>query len=129
MAEITAKIFRFDPSTDRAPRYETYKVPAEESMTILEILRYIRRNLDRTLSFRDYICYKGICANCLVSVDGKPLRGCSTRVNPGETITVEPVFEHPIVKDLVVDFGFYAQGEEVGYLIKKGALIKKLQSP
>ena len=124
MAEITARVFRFDPTIDRMPHYETYRVPAEEPMTVLTILRYIRRRVDPTISFRDYICYKGICANCMVTVNGKPVRGCSTRINPGETVTIEPIFKHPVVKDLVVDFGTTVKGEDATYMIRRGTLIE-----
>ncbi|MEM2961820.1 MAG: 2Fe-2S iron-sulfur cluster-binding protein [Candidatus Bathyarchaeia archaeon] len=126
LADITAKVFRFDPTVDRAPRYETYRIPAEEPMTVLTILRFIRRRIDPTISFRDYICYKGICANCMVTVNGKPARGCSTRITPGETVTIEPVFKHPIVKDLVVDFGTTIRGEDAAYIVRRGAFIEAM---
>jgi succinate dehydrogenase/fumarate reductase iron-sulfur protein len=124
LADITAKVFRFDPTVDRMPRYETYSIPADEPMTVLTILRYIRRQIDPTISFRDYICYKGICANCMVTVNGKPVRGCSTRINPGETVLVEPMFKHPIVKDLVVDFGTTIKSEDAVYTIRRGVFIE-----
>lgn len=124
MAEIIAKVFRFDPTVDRMPRYETYRIPAEESMTVLTILRHIRRQMDPTISFRDYICYKGICANCMVTVNGKPVRGCLTRITPGETVTIEPILKYPVVKDLVVDFGTTVKGEDATYIIRRGTLIE-----
>jgi len=50
------------------------------------------------------MCFKGACGACLIRVDGKNVLGCSTIVDPGETITLEPHsgFEH--IRDLVVDF-------------------------
>jgi len=127
MAEIVARVFRFDPTVDRAPHYKTYTIPSDEPMSVLTILRHIRRHIDSTISFRDYICYKGICASCMVTVNGKPVRGCSTRVNLGETVTIEPLLKNPVVKDLVVDFGTTIQGEDATYAIRKGAFIEVMK--
>ena len=127
MAEIIAKVFRFDPTVDKVPHHKTYRIPAEEPTSVLTILRHIRRHIDPTISFRDYICYKGICANCMVTVNGKPVRGCATRVDPGASITVEPLLKHPVVKDLVVDFGATVKGEDAVYIVKKGTLIEVMK--
>ena len=121
--KIVAKVFRFNPTRDAKPRYDVYEVPAEEPMTILTMLKYIRTRLDSTLAFRDYICYKGICANCMVRFNGKPVRACSTRVNPGEEVTVEPLAQHPVIRDLVVDFGSTTQGDEASYILRRGVFV------
>ena len=71
--------------------------------------------------------YKGICANCMVTVNGKSVRGCATRVDPGESITIGPLLKHPVVKDLVVDFGATIQGEDAVYIMKKGILIEAVK--
>jgi len=113
---ITAKVFRFDPDGDQAPRYDTFvvNVQPDEPQTVATLLRAIRRDFDSTLAFRDYSCLKGVCAQCIVSVNGKPVRGCSTRVQPGDSITLEPVANQPFVRDLVVDqWSSYASKEGV----------------
>lgn len=127
MADIVAKVFRFDPTVDKTPHHKTYRISAEEPMSVLTILRHIRRHIDPTISFRDYICYKGICANCMVTLNGKPARGCATRVDPGKSVAIGPLLKHPVVKDLVVDFGATIQGEDAVYIIKKGALIEVMK--
>ncbi|MEM2964236.1 MAG: 2Fe-2S iron-sulfur cluster-binding protein [Candidatus Bathyarchaeia archaeon] len=121
--KIVARVFRFNPTRDTKPRYGVYEVPADEPMTILTMLKYIRTRLDSTLAFRDYICYKGICANCMVRVNGKPVRACSTRVSPGEEVTVEPLAQHPVIRDLVVDFGAATQGDEASYILRRGVVV------
>ncbi len=45
-------------------------------------------------------------------------------INPGENVTIEPLLKHPIVKDLVVDFGTTIQGEDATYIVKKGTIIE-----
>lgn len=50
---MNVKIFRFDPSADTQPHYDTFSVEisAEEKMTIMGLLEYIARHFDSTLSF------------------------------------------------------------------------------
>lgn len=121
--KIMVKLFRFNPSCDKKPKYDVFEIPATEPTTILILLKYIRSNLDPTIAFRDYICYKGICANCMVKFNGKAVRSCSTRVNPGQELTLEPLSNHPVIRDLVVDFGTPTEGDQASYIIRKGALI------
>lgn len=101
---ITAKIYRCNPLVSDQTRYDTYQVECMHSMTVLEILRYIFRNLDPTLAFRDYECYQGVCMSCQMIVKGKKVRACSTMVEPGEKLTIKPLPGHPLIKDLVVSF-------------------------
>ena len=46
MAEkfINVKVFRFDPSVDKEPRYQTYQVPFEKGMSAMSALDYIYQN-------------------------------------------------------------------------------------
>lgn len=99
---ITARVFRFNPEVDSAGRYEEYRVPADSPMSALEIARYIYRNIDASLAFRDHNCYIGVCSCCLMRVNGKEARACSVSVRPGESVCLEPSKAGPIVRDLVV---------------------------
>ena len=101
---ITAKVYRCNPLISEETRYDTYQIESEHSMTVLGALRYIFRSLDPTLAFRDYECYRGVCMSCLMMVRGKRVRACSTMVEPGEKITIEPLPDHYLIKDLVVSF-------------------------
>lgn len=126
--KIMVKVFRYNPSADTCPRYETYRIPAEEPASVLSLLRYVRDKLDPTLAFRDYICYKGVCATCMMTVNGKVVKACSTRISPGNSITVEPVLKYPVLRDLVVDFGTTVEGAEASYFIRRGALVEVKKS-
>jgi succinate dehydrogenase/fumarate reductase-like Fe-S protein len=102
MAEslITVKVFRFDPSVDKEPHYQTYQVPLEKGMSAMAALDYIYQNLDGTLSYYDHAaCDLGICARCTGRIDGKPGLFCQA-VLQGD-VTLEPTSKDRVLKDLV----------------------------
>ncbi len=84
--------------------FEKYEVPAKGSITLQRAIKYVYENLDRTLAFRNYSCYKGVCSNCMVNLNGKNVRSCSVLLQPGEEAVVEPAKGFPVIRDLVVDF-------------------------
>ena len=100
---VEFKIRRFDPQNNKH-YVSTYKVPVYKGTTILEGLQYIKDNLDETLTFR-HSCRMGICGSCGVNVDGKPMLACYTQVLDlgTDSITLEPLSNLPVIKDLVVD--------------------------
>jgi succinate dehydrogenase/fumarate reductase-like Fe-S protein len=101
---VVLQIFRYDPGTDSAPRYEQYQVPWIEGLLLLGAIKYVRENLDGTLAFRDYCCGCSWCSSCLMKVDGKGMRTCSRPLKPGEKLRIEPLARFHVIKDLVVDF-------------------------
>ncbi len=103
MAEktINVKVFRFDPSTDKEPRYQTYQVPFESGMSAMTALDYIYQNLDGTLAYYDHAaCDLGICARCTGKINGQPGLFCQTTID-GD-VTLEPASIPHVLKDLVV---------------------------
>lgn len=98
--EVLINLFRWDPYTDKAPRYKEYHVPWRDKLTLLEALRYVYEKYD-PISF-EYGCRSIMCGRCGVEANGHPVLACITFVEPGR-ITVEPLKGFPIVKDLVVD--------------------------
>lgn len=101
---IKAKIYRFDPDKDKEAYYQDYEVAIDRPVTVHELLSIIRRDMDSTLAFRLYKCYKGMCQTCLVKLNGKPVKSCATQVAPKEEVTIEPAAGGSVVRDLVVDF-------------------------
>ncbi len=75
----------------------------EERMTVLDALFRIQRTQDASLSFR-CACRVGMCGTCAVSVNGIPRLACRTRMRVllARTITVGPLPNLPVLKDLVV---------------------------
>lgn len=89
---------------DGSPRHQTYDVPEEERMTVLDGLLHIQRHLDRTLAFR-FNCRAAMCGSCAVRVNGVERLACSTRLSaiPDAAVTVEPLRHLPIIVDLMLD--------------------------
>jgi len=102
--KITLNVFRFDPKDDESGRYEKYEIRTDNSMSVLAALRYIYENIDPMVAFRNYECYLGICSSCLMRVNGKNVRACSTLLNPGDEVRIDPIKSKKVIRDLVVDF-------------------------
>jgi succinate dehydrogenase/fumarate reductase-like Fe-S protein len=101
--EITALVFRFDPDQDREPRFDEYRVRAEEEVSVLVLLDRIQKEIDQTLSFRSYCCGLQMCGSCLMKINQKKRFACITLVRPGEKVAIEPTsFPEGHIKDLVV---------------------------
>lgn len=118
MADIIAKILRSKQDEKDTSHYESYRLPTEESLTVLVILQTIQKEIDPTLAFRNSLCNRGVCGSCFLKVNGKTVRGCKTLVSPGEEVTIEPVPNYPLIRDLVVDFGFkYYKNQRIEELV------------
>ena len=90
---------------------QTFQVSLEPRMTVLDALFRIQRAQDPSLSFR-CACRVGMCGTCAMSIAGVPRLACRTRVRElgSRTITVEPLPNLPVMKDLVVSLGpFFEQ--------------------
>lgn len=119
---IAIECFRYDPQTDREPRFQTYQVPFSDDMSVLQGLQYIKDQLDGTLTFR-WSCRMAICGSCGMMINGVPELSCHTFLRdyfPGK-IRVEPLNHFPVIRDLVVDQnGFLDHLESVKpYLIPR----------
>ena len=99
MEKLSAKIFRYDPTTDDSHRYETFEVPCEKGMRVLDVLMYIQENFDTSLAFR-YSCRRARCGSCAVVVNGKPEPACLGEAK--KNMVIEPLPNLPIIRDLVV---------------------------
>jgi succinate dehydrogenase / fumarate reductase, iron-sulfur subunit len=101
---VTYRVQRFDPEKDSQPHTEEYSVPTKRGMTILDGLIYIKENLDSTLAFRTS-CRMGICGSCGMLINNYPRLACHTQIAECKSllITVKPLPNSPIIKDLAVD--------------------------
>ncbi|MCP4537924.1 MAG: succinate dehydrogenase iron-sulfur subunit [Chloroflexi bacterium] len=102
--QITFKVQRFDPKADDVPHYQEYTLDIPEGMTILEALLRIQAEQDGSLSFR-YACRGAVCGSCAMVINGQIDLACRSQVRglDTETVTVEPLPNMPVLKDLVVD--------------------------
>ncbi len=98
---IQINVFRYDPSRDESPYYQTYTIPLEQGMSAMNALDFIYQNLDGTLSYYDHAgCALGICGRCAGRVNGKSSLLCQTTIT-GNTV-IEPVSKNRVLKDLVM---------------------------
>ncbi|MFQ5873373.1 MAG: succinate dehydrogenase/fumarate reductase iron-sulfur subunit [Dehalococcoidia bacterium] len=101
---VTVRLFRYHPDTDKAPRYESYTVPYKKQMRILDALNYVYDEMGDGLGYRWYCGIKK-CGECGIIVNGKPQLACWEPAE--ETFTCEPLTNFPIIRDLVVDVSHY----------------------
>ncbi len=102
--EVTLKVFRYNPEKDKKPHYETYKVDAQPTDRVLDLLEYVKGYYDGTLSFRRS-CAHGVCGSDAMRINGRNYLACKVLVKDLGTrkITVEPILGLKVVKDLIVD--------------------------
>ncbi len=107
--EISFRVYRMNPQADAKAYYDDYKVTLEKGVTVLRALNFIKENLEPRLSYRLY-CQAGICGSCAMRINGVSRLACTTQVwellehsADGNTITVEPLKNLEVMRDLVVD--------------------------
>ena len=86
-------------------RYETYSVPRRDSQTVLDVVTFVQRHLDPTLSYR-FACRVGMCGSCAMTVNGRPRWTCRTHVSKvaeGGRLEIGPLENLPVIKDLATD--------------------------
>ena len=86
-------------------RYETFAVPRQASQTVLDVVTWIQRHKDPTLSYR-FACRVGMCGSCAMMVNGKPRWTCRTHVKKaleGGRMQIAPLRNLPVIKDLATD--------------------------
>jgi succinate dehydrogenase/fumarate reductase-like Fe-S protein len=85
-----------------AGRYQTYDVPFEEGMSVLDALRWVRTHRDPTLAIRYSCLNANACKTCMALVDGNVEYTCTARLTSAGA-TVAPLPSRPVVRDLVTD--------------------------
>ena len=102
--EVRMRVFRFNPEKDRKPRYDVFTVEAEPTDRVLDVLEWIRGDVDGTLAFRRS-CAHGVCGSDAMRINGRNYLACKVLLRDlGTTeITVEPLLGLPVMKDLIVD--------------------------
>ncbi len=105
LMEATLRIRRWDPDTQRA-RFDTFTVTVPVTASVLDALDAIKDTRDGTLAYRKS-CRMAVCGSCGMRIDGGAALACKTPmkkfVDAGHTITVSPMGNLPVIKDLVVD--------------------------
>ena len=99
---INIDIKRYDPETEELS-VQAYKVETEQDATILDILNFLNEDKHAAISYR-FSCRMSICGSCGAMINGRPTLMCSTFIRDlPDNITVEPMRNFPVIRDLVVD--------------------------
>ena len=99
---ITVSVWR---GNARQGGFQDYQVPQQPSQTILDVVTWIQRHLDASLSYR-FACRVGMCGSCAMMVNGIPRWTCRTHVNKvmqDNRLSIEPLRNLPVIKDLACD--------------------------
>ncbi|MCL1470921.1 succinate dehydrogenase/fumarate reductase iron-sulfur subunit [Argonema antarcticum] len=121
--QVSFKIVRQSQNT--SPRFQTYQLDVEPGNTILDCLNRIKWEQDGSLAFRKN-CRNTICGSCSMRINGRSALACKENIgnevarlqqmastsnsdaalSSSESVlemTIAPMGNMPIIKDLVVD--------------------------
>ncbi len=109
--QANLRVRRYDPEApEPVAQFQDYTLDVPDHFTVLDALIKVREEVDPSLALR-CSCRAAICGSCAMRVNGQARLGCKTRLttvsNDSETITVEPMGNQRVVKDLVVDLQFF----------------------
>ena len=109
--QANLRVQRFDPeSKDPKPTFQEYEVEVPEHYTVLDALIKVREEVDPSLALR-CSCRAAICGSCAMTVNDRPRLACKTKMSEvapkGEHVTVAPMNNQKVVKDLVVDLDLF----------------------
>jgi fumarate reductase iron-sulfur subunit len=110
------RILRYTPGRDEAPAFGAFALSGVEDMSVLEALQTIKDTLDGSLAFR-WSCRMAVCGSCGMMINGAPKLACSTFVRdlPPGPVTIEPLNNFPIERDLVISVGDFVKKIESIY--------------
>lgn len=102
---ITLRISKYNPEHDSAPQFLDFKVSCEKWTTVLDTILDVKKYLDHSVAVR-YSCRQASCGSCGMKINGRPRLACFTKISElnSDVVTVEPMNNYPIIRDLVVDF-------------------------
>ena len=114
MIDVTLKIQRFNPETDKAPYWAEYKISVDPVDRVLDALILVKQSIDGTLTFRRS-CAHGGCGSDAMLINGRNQLACRLLVkncidtnNATALITIAPGKGMRVIKDLVIDMeGFF----------------------
>jgi succinate dehydrogenase / fumarate reductase iron-sulfur subunit len=102
---VTLRISRYNPKTDSGAKLVDYTIPYEKWITVLDAILDAKKHLDHSIGVR-YSCRQASCGSCGMKINGRPRLACFTKISElnSDVITIEPMDNFPITRDLVVGF-------------------------
>src|ERR1051325_6669242 len=117
---VTFRISRTMTNNKKMPNHDEFEIPVQRWTTVLDGLLYAKSYLDSSIGIR-YSCRMASCGSCGMKINGIPRLACYTKVSEldGNTITVEPLANFPLIRDLVTDFTqFFSHHHDVNPFIQ-----------
>src|SRR5215217_4843455 len=120
MPAYTLRIRRYSPETGEGATWQDFDVDLDGHRSVLDGILQAKDRHDGSIGIR-CSCRAAICGSCGVRINGKPALACHTHLdeaartahgmgwNPPDqgqetpVITVEPMGNMPVIKDLIVD--------------------------
>jgi len=121
MSEYTLKVRRYQPEATeddkRGAYWESFDVELDPTLSVLDGLLQAKNDQDGTIAVR-CSCRAAICGSCGVKINGQSTLACKTQLGEAADeakrlsrseddgpieITVEPMGNMPVIKDLVTD--------------------------
>ncbi len=102
---ILLRIAKYNPQTDHDKKFMEFQVPVEKWTTVLDAILEVKNHFDHSIGIR-YSCRQATCGSCGMLINGKPRLACFTKITElnSNTVTVEPMNNFPIIRDLAVKF-------------------------
>lgn len=102
------EVYRQDSKGDEG-YFKEYPLVIDDSMSVYDVLWKIRSEVDTSLALPYFRCRKGICASCLMRINGVQRLACRIPVRDAlsedGTIRIAPPKGRPVLKDLVTGWG------------------------
>lgn len=101
---VLLRIAKYNPEQNSEPQFAEFKVPYERWTTVLDAILDVKKHLDHSVAVR-YSCRQATCGSCGMKINGRPRLACFTKISEldSDVVTVEPMNNYPIIRDLVVD--------------------------
>jgi len=107
---LTFTIQRFNPDVDSTAHPQEFRLDVGRGMTVLDALIRIKQESDGSLALR-CSCRSAICGSCAMTINGSEKLACRTSLRKElerhGRITVAPLRNLPVIKDLVVDMASF----------------------
>jgi succinate dehydrogenase/fumarate reductase-like Fe-S protein len=84
-----------------ATRYDEFAVPFEDGATVLDALVWVRTHRDASLAVRYSCINANVCKECTITVDGKVVYACTTRLVADRAMVLDPLPGKRHLRDLV----------------------------
>ena len=108
MTDFALKIRRFDPESGQPAYWADYDVDLPPERSVLDGILQVKDREDASIAIR-CSCRAAICGSCGVKINGQSALACNTRIGEAAerarngAITIEPMGNMPVLKDLVTD--------------------------